>query len=156
MLRWKPYLWAAFFGLLIGFPASAPRACPLELMTTTVAVGGRELTVELAITPESRSCGLSHRSQLAEDRGMLFVFPTPQRLSFWMKDTPVALSIAFIDNAGRILSIQKMTPLKTTTSYQSPAPARYALEVTQGWFEKNSVGVDDLVEFSLPIMLNIR
>jgi hypothetical protein len=121
-----------------------------------VAVKGHDLTIELATTPEARSCGLSLRDSLPANRGMLFVYAEPEILTFWMKNTRMPLSIAFIDTAGRIVSIQKMNPLAITTIYASPVPALYALEVKQGWFEKNRIGVGDVVEFNLPITLNIR
>ncbi len=131
-------------------------ACPFELPTVQVVVKGHDLTIELATTPETRSCGLSLRDSLPENRGMLFVYAEPEILTFWMKNTRMPLSIAFIDAAGRIVSIQKMNPFPTTTVYASPVPALYALEVNQGWFEENGVGVGDVLEFNLPITLNIR
>ncbi len=103
-----------------------------------------------------RSCGLSHRTSLPANRGMLFVYAEPEILTFWMKDTHIPLSIAFIDADNRIVSIQKMNPYPITTVYASPIPALYALEVNQGWFEEKGIGVGDVVEFSLPFTLNIR
>ena len=87
---------------------------------------------------------------------MLFVYAEPEILTFWMKNTRMPLSIAFIDAAGRVVGIQKMNPFPTTTVYASSVPALYALEVNQGWFEENGVGVGDVVEFVLPITLDIR
>ena len=137
-------------------PANTLLACPLELPTVHVVVMGHDLTIELATTPEARSCGLSLRDSLPANRGMLFVYAEPEILTFWMKNTRMPLSIAFIDAAGRIVSIQKMNPFPTTTVYASPVPALYALEVNQGWFEENGVGVGDVVEFNLPITLDIQ
>ncbi len=87
---------------------------------------------------------------------MLFVYAEPEILTFWMKNTRMPLSIAFIAADGLIVSIQKMKPFPTTTVYASPAPALYALEVNQGWFEENGVGVGDVIELSLPVTLNIK
>ncbi len=136
--------------------ANTVLACPLELPTVQVVVKGHDLVIELATTPEARSCGLSLRDSLPTNRGMLFVYAEPEILTFWMKNTRMPLSIAFIDPAGRVVGIQKMNPFPTTTVYASPVPALYALEVNQGWFEKNGVGVGDVVEFNLPITLDIR
>ena len=147
---------AVLIGIIFTFPPNLARSCPFELPTVRVAVKGHELTIELATTPETRSCGLSLRDSLPANRGMLFVYAEPEILTFWMKNTRMPLSIAFIDTAGRIVSIQKMNPFPITTVYESPVPALYALEVNQGWFEKNGVGVGDAVEFSLPITLDIR
>jgi hypothetical protein len=87
---------------------------------------------------------------------MLFVYAEPDILTFWMKNTHIPLSIAFIAADGLIVSIQKMNPFPLTTVYASPVPALYALEVNQGWFDEKGIGVGDVVEFSLPITLDIR
>jgi uncharacterized membrane protein (UPF0127 family) len=147
---------AVLIGIIFTFFANPTWSCPFELPTLRVAVKGHDLTIELATTPETRSCGLSLRDCLPADRGMLFVYAEPEILAFWMKNTRMPLSIAFIDTAGRIVSIQKMNPFPITTVYESPVPALYALEVNQGWFEENGVGVGDVVELNLPITLNIQ
>jgi uncharacterized protein len=150
-------LWIAVLSGLIILSYTYPAwPCPFELPTVQVVVKGHELTIELATTPEARSCGLSLRDSLPENRGMLFVYAEPEILTFWMKNTRIPLSIAFIEAAGRIVSIQKMNPFPLTTVYASPVPALYALEVNQGWFEENGLGVGDVVEFNLPITLNIK
>ena len=156
MVRLTPHWFAILFGIIFVFPGGPARACPLELPTVKVVVKGHDLTLELATTPEARSCGLSLRDSLPENRGMLFVYAEPEVLTFWMKNTRMPLSIAFIDADGRIVGIQKMNPLPLTTVYASSVPALYALEVNQGWFEENGLGVGDVVEFNLPITLDIR
>ena len=156
MIRLKLSLIAVLIGIIFSFPGDSAWPCPLELPTVQVVVKGHDLTIELATTPEARSCGLSLRDSLPTNRGMLFVYAEPEILTFWMKNTRMPLSIAFIDAAGRIGSIQKMNPFPLTTVYASPVPALYALEVNQGWFEENGVGVGDVVEFNLPITLNIQ
>ena len=119
------------------------------LTTATIVVtdgeGARaELTVELARTPAERSRGLMLRESLGEDRGMLFVFAENTTGGFWMKDTSIALSIAFIAEDGTILGIQEMEPLSTEV-HGPPGPYRYALEVNQGWFQQNGFDVGDRV-----------
>ncbi len=101
--------------------------------------------VEIADTPEETLTGLMGRSALAEEAGMLFVFEQEQILAFWMKDTLIPLSIAYIDAEGRIVDIQDMQPLDET-SQPSAEPAQYALEVNQGFFEGRGVMVGDMVE----------
>jgi hypothetical protein len=155
-LVFKPLRIGVLIGLVLTFPTNPAWACPFELPEVRVVVKGHVLTIELATTPEARSCGLSLRDSLPANRGMLFVYAEPEILTFWMKNTRMPLSIAFIDTAGRIVSIQKMNPFPITTIYASPVPALYALEVNQGWFEENGVGVGDVVEFNLPITLNIK
>jgi uncharacterized protein len=131
-------------------------ACPLELPTATITVNGHSLIVELAATPAARTCGLSHREDLPQNRGMLFIFPSPGPETFWMKDTLIPLSIAFVDNAGQIMNIQDMIPMQTEELYSSQGPARYAIEVNQGWFERQGIAAGDQVVMQLPLVLDIK
>ncbi len=105
---------------------------------------GHLLEVELADSPALRSRGLMFRQDLAAEGGMLFLFPNDTQGGFWMQNTFVPLSIAFIDAAGVIVDIQEMEPL-TTNLHAPPVPYRWALEVNQGWFATNGVGVGDVV-----------
>jgi uncharacterized protein len=107
-----------------------------------------EVQVEIADEENEQKRGLMERTALAEDAGMLFVFPGERPLSFWMKDTLLPLSIAYIDGDGGIVDIQNMQPLDET-SHPSAAPAQYALEVNQGFFEERGVQVGD--ETDLPV-----
>jgi uncharacterized membrane protein (UPF0127 family) len=131
-------------------------ACPLELPTATLAINGHSLIVELAATPAARTCGLSHRENLPQNRGMLFIFPDSRPETFWMKDTLIPLSIAFVDDAGQIMNIQNMTPVQTDELYSSQGPARYAIEVNQGWFERQGIAAGDQVVMQLPLVLDIK
>jgi uncharacterized membrane protein (UPF0127 family) len=103
------------------------------------------VSVEIASTDAQRQQGLMGRTALAQDAGMLFVFDQEQQLSFWMKDTLIPLSIAFINGEGRIVDIQDMQPLDETP-HLSAEPASYALEVNQGFFAERGVAVGDRVE----------
>ena len=109
-------------------------------------VGGIEIEVELADDADERQQGLMFRESLEENRGMLFVYPEQRTLGFWMQNTLIPLDIAYIDREGRIVDIQQMEP-QTTETHNSAAPAMYALEMNQGWFEANGIRVGDLVEF---------
>jgi len=142
--------------LILFAPSIKPLACPLELPTTTISIKGYTLTAELATTPAARACGLSLRGELPKNHGMLFIYPDPRPLSFWMKDTTIPLSIAFLDDSGQIFSIQDMTPVQTDRIYHSSRPASYALEVNQGWFSRHRIEVGDAVELKLPAVLDIR
>ena len=73
-----------------------------------------------------------------------------------MKDTQIPLSIAFLDDSGRILSMQDMTPMQTVERYHSLQLVRYALEINQSWFADHGIGVGDIVEMKLPVMIEIR
>ena len=96
--------------------------------------------VEIADDAESQSQGLQHRHSMDANAGMLFVYDKPKRMSFWMKDTYIPLSIAFIDSDGKIVDIQYMEkPLDDKRSFVSKQPCLYALEVNHGWFAKNHI-----------------
>ncbi|MCX8116684.1 MAG: DUF192 domain-containing protein [Desulfobacterota bacterium] len=103
--------------------------------------------MEVARRPEERAKGLMGRRHLGEDEGMLFVFEEEGYHSFWMKNTLIPLSIAFIDKDGRVVKIADMEPL-TLTSHTPPKPILYALEMNRGWFKKRGVRVGDVVRFS--------
>lgn len=96
------------------------------------------LDVELAITPESRARGLMHRDSLPENQGMLFVFEESSPRSFWMKNTVIPLSIAYIREDWVILEIYAMEP-ESLEPVRSRNPARYALEVNEGFFEEHGI-----------------
>ncbi|MDR2068621.1 MAG: DUF192 domain-containing protein [Spirochaetaceae bacterium] len=105
--------------------------------------GGRiRIQAEIARTEAERARGLMHRTALPDGEGMLFVFERDQILSFWMKDTLIPLSIAFISYDGRILEIYDMQP-RDLRSVHSVRSVRYALEVPQGWFERTGIKVGD-------------
>jgi len=152
----KRYLIAVLCGFIFLSFAFPGWPCPFELPTVRASIKGNELTVELATTPETQSCGLSNRTSLPTNQGMLFVYAEPEILTFWMKDTHIPLSIAFIDVDRRIVSIQKMNPFPITKIYESPVSALYALEVNQGWFEENGVQTGDVLKLDLPAALDIR
>lgn len=128
----------------------------MTLPTIETPVGDAQLTLEIAATPEARKCGLSRRNSLPQNHGMLFVVPKPVILDFWMVDTMLPLSIAFLNEDGRILSIDAMSPDQPRKHYRSPAPARYAMEVNKGWFAQHNIKVGDEVNIELPVMFLIR
>ncbi len=107
---------------------------PLQILK----FGEIELEVEIADSEGERRAGLSYRTELAENRGMLFIYPDSRIRYFTSRNTLIPLSIAFIDKNGIILEIQKMEPLHKQL-YQSGSEARYALEVNQGWFETQDI-----------------
>jgi len=106
-----------------------------------------EVSVEVAKTPEERQKGLMNRKHLGRDEGMLFIFDSEAYHGFWMKNTLIPLSIAFIDRSGKIVAITDMKPL-TLDSHDPPQPILYALEMNQGWFSSHDIKVGDTVRFS--------
>jgi uncharacterized protein len=123
--------------------SSGPSSLPI---VTIDASGGEkvEVRVEIADGIFEQQRGLMYRHSLGENRGMLFVYRREQRLSFWMKNTTIPLSIAYIDSKGRITDILDMKPLDDKPPhYVSSEPVQYALEVNQGFFEEHGVEVGD-------------
>jgi uncharacterized membrane protein (UPF0127 family) len=108
------------------------------LPEVTLSINGHKLAAEVAANDSSRMTGLMHRRMMPEDRGMLFIFAYAQTQSFWMKNTYIPLSIAYADEQGVIVHITDMKPL-TTDSHPSIKPAKYALEMNQGWFAKRGI-----------------
>lgn len=119
--------------------AALSGACAAENDTRhTLRIGPHAFEVEIAATPEQRQRGLMGRDRLPDNGGMLFVFESPGRHCFWMRDTPLPLSIAFIDDAGRIVGLADMQA--HTDTLHCPATAvRYALEIAQGGFVRRRI-----------------
>ena len=108
-------------------------------------VGNAELKVKLAYTGQQQARGLMNITSLPDNEGMLFCYPEEKHLSFWMKKTPLPLSIAFIDANKRIIQIEKLQP-HDEAGVKTKAPAKWALEVNQDWFDNNNIKVGDLVD----------
>ena len=104
----------------------------------TLYIANHRIRVEIASTPQSREYGLMQRDQLCDDCGMLFVFEKADKYSFWMKDTLIPLSIAFIAADGNIINIDEMLP-NTTDSHNPKSNALYALEMNKGWFAREGI-----------------
>jgi uncharacterized membrane protein (UPF0127 family) len=116
----------------------AAAALPLTVLgaglpALTLTIGDHKPIVEVADTPEQRETGLMNRFSLQPDHGMLFVFDRPQPMAFWMKNTYIPLSVAFVDAKGTILNIEDMRP-KDETTHWARGNALYAIEMKQGWF----------------------
>jgi uncharacterized membrane protein (UPF0127 family) len=97
-----------------------------------------DLLVEIADTPEERSRGLMFRESLPENQGMLFIFEQDGQHNFYMRDTLIPLSIAFIEADGIVVEIEDMEP-QTEDLHSAPEPFRYAVEANQGWFDRNGI-----------------
>jgi len=109
-----------------------------------IIVKDRTITVEIADTSEKRMTGLMYRKSLKKNEGMLFIFSDEEIRSFWMKNTLIPLSIAFIKGDGIIVHIEDMEP-QTETTHSSKYPVKYALEVNKGWFKENNITVGDKI-----------
>ena len=116
-----------------------------ESSVLKLSAGGHIINTEVAATLEERDLGLMNRRSLPDNRGMLFVFPEARRHCMWMMHTRIPLSVAFIDDAGRIINIEDMQP--DTSDYHCAAkPVRYALEMERGWFKKRGIGAGSRIE----------
>jgi uncharacterized membrane protein (UPF0127 family) len=109
-----------------------------DLPEIALSVNGHKLTAEVASTEPTRSQGLMHRRILPENRGMLFVFTDVSRHAMWMMNTHIPLSVAFLDERGVIINIANMKP-HTQDTHPAAQPAKYALEMNRGWFDKRGI-----------------
>jgi len=112
---------------------------PQNLPAITLQAGIHNIRAAVARTPEQRQTGLMYRREMAQHEGMLFVFDTAAPQCFWMKDTLLPLSIAFLADDGTVVNIDEMRP-QTLDSHCSAKPVRYVLEMNQGWFAKRGIG----------------
>jgi len=120
----------------------APQSLALPGDIVELKMKDRTIRAEVASDYATQTVGLMERKSLCENCGMLFVYAAPEQLSFWMKNTYIPLSIAFLDDDGKILQIEDMQP-KVELRTLSNTKVRYALEVNQGWFQRNGIGVGD-------------
>ncbi|MFN2348674.1 MAG: DUF192 domain-containing protein [Thioalkalivibrio sp.] len=114
------------------------------LAVVELRIGSQTLKAELADSESTRQLGLMYRESLPKDHGMLFVWPEPARYAMWMHNTPLPLSVAFIDADGRIVNIARMEP-HTTKIHEASEDVIYALEMKQGWFQRRGIGAGDRV-----------
>ena len=116
-----------------------PTEAQPKLPTTTLKIGSATVTAEIAADDNSRIMGLMFRKGLDKDHGMLFVMPRVGPVGFWMKNTFIPLSIAFIDAHGRIMEIHDLEPFNEKTVRSQFSNIAYALEMSRGWFSDNAV-----------------
>jgi uncharacterized membrane protein (UPF0127 family) len=116
-------------GALLAGAVLAEDTLPTVALTTGLYV----IQAEVANTPATRTRGLMYRKSMPANHGMLFVFPDRERQCFWMKNTLIPLSIAFLDERGAIVNIADMQP-QSEDQHCSARPVKYALEMNQGWF----------------------
>jgi uncharacterized membrane protein (UPF0127 family) len=109
-----------------------------KLPVVVLTAGMHRVEAEVADTMLQQMIGLMQRRTMAQHEGMLFVYEEAQKHCFWMRNTPLPLSIAFIDDAGRIVNIEDMQP-QTDESHCAAKPVRFALEMNQGWFAKRGL-----------------
>jgi uncharacterized membrane protein (UPF0127 family) len=135
-------VWRAFIAVLLlgALHAQAQSGAgePQRLSAVQLRAGMHLIQAEVAQTDEQRAIGLMHRQSMPVNAGMLFAFEAPAKQCFWMRNTLLPLSIAFIADDGSIVNIAEMQPM-TETSHCSAKPVRFALEMNQGWFAKRGI-----------------
>ena len=124
--------------LAIANLGQAQNAPQLDLPRTKITAGMYLIDAQVAAMPEQRSTGLMFRTQMPQSEGMLFVFERPGEQCFWMKNTLLPLTAAFVADDGTIINLADMKP-QTTESHCSLQPVRYVLEMNQGWFGKKGI-----------------
>jgi uncharacterized protein len=130
----------ALSALLVFFslPPLAQEAPQLNLPLVQLQAGMHNIRAQVAATVDQRATGLMHRREMPQHEGMLFIFEQPSVQCFWMKNTLLPLSIAFLADDGTVVNIEEMKP-QTLDSHCSTNPVRYVLEMNQGWFAKRGV-----------------
>lgn len=129
---------AALAGLVFAASASAQTGPQPRLKTVALTAGMHVIQAELAVTPEQQQIGMMFRTSMGPNEAMLFVEETPGVRCFWMRNTLVPLSIAFIADDGTVVNIADMKP-QSDASHCSAKPVRYALEMNVGWFAKRGI-----------------
>jgi uncharacterized membrane protein (UPF0127 family) len=134
--RWRP---AAMLALGLACSTVAwPQGQPQDLPATTLHVGMHNIRAQLATTPQQRQIGLMFRQSMPNHEGMLFVFDEAATQCFWMRNTLIPLTAAFIADDGAVVNMADMKP-QSDQSHCSAKPVRYVLEMNQGWFAKRGV-----------------
>ena len=129
--------WAWIFGWLCSL-AWAEGAPQLQLPRIQLQAGMHPIQVQVAATPDQRAIGLMHRAEMPQGEGMLFAFEQATQQCFWMKNTLLPLTAAFIADDGTIVNLADMKP-QTTDAHCSDQPVRWVLEMNQGWFAKRGI-----------------
>lgn len=135
---WAGMLLALFLGLTPR-PSPAQGVAQRDLPRATLNAGMYLIQVQVASTPEQRAIGLMYRKEMRANEGMLFIFDRSQMQCFWMQNTYIPLTAAFIADDGTIVNTVDMQP-RTTNSHCSNRPVRYVLEVHQGWLAEHGYG----------------
>ncbi|MGL4409655.1 MAG: DUF192 domain-containing protein [Zoogloea sp.] len=127
-----------------GLWGCAPAWAQQPLPRVELGAGMFRIEAEVAATLEHRMLGLMQRESMPPQHGMLFLFPEAQRHCMWMKNTLLPLSVAFLDEQGRIINVEEMKP-QTEDNHCAAKPARFALEMNQGWFKSKGLGAGTLI-----------
>jgi uncharacterized membrane protein (UPF0127 family) len=131
-LKWA---WLSVWFCSLAWAQGSPQ---LQLPRIQLQAGMHQIQAQVAATPEQQATGLMFRTDMPAHEGMLFVFPTASQQCFWMKNTLIPLTAAFVADDGTIVNLEDMQP-QTTQSHCSSKPVRFVLEMNQGWFVKKGL-----------------
>ena len=124
--------------LLVSLASRGQDAPQINLERVKLTSGMHRIDAQISATPEQRQTGLMFRKEMPQHEGMIFVFDQPAKQCFWMKNTLIPLSAAFVSDDGTIVNIEEMKPLALDT-HCSALPVRYVLEMNKGWFSKKGI-----------------
>ena len=131
-LKWA---WLSVWFCSLAWAQGSPQ---LQLPRIQLQAGMHQIQAQVAATPDQRSVGLMHRAEMPQSEGMLFAFEQATQQCFWMKNTLLPLTAAFIADDGTIVNLADMKP-QTTDAHCSMQPVRWVLEMNQGWFAKRGI-----------------
>jgi hypothetical protein len=137
-------LWASLVATTL-LLASIPATAQLKFQIIPLTAGMHVIQAEVAASEAERQQGLMFREKMRPNEGMVFLFGAPAGVCMWMKNTLLPLSVAFIDENGKIVNIEDMKP-QTTDSHCAKKPVRYALEMNQGWFKRKNIKPGSMIE----------
>jgi len=144
-----PAPWRTLCALAVLVSMSGCR--PDEPQRLAIRIAGVPARVEIAADPQSRGQGLMERAELGPDEGMLLVFPRERPIRLWMLNTHIPLDAGFFDGQGVLVGKAAMRPDGGKEIHSSPRPARYALEMNLGWFERHGIAPGSRLELPYPI-----
>ena len=131
----RKWAWLSVWFCSLAWAQGSPQ---LQLPRIQLQAGMHQIQAQVAATPDQRSVGLMHRAEMPQSEGMLFAFEQATQQCFWMKNTLLPLTAAFIANDGTIVNLADMKP-QTTDAHCSEQPVRWVLEMNQGWFAKRGI-----------------
>jgi uncharacterized membrane protein (UPF0127 family) len=131
----RPFLAPLVLALAPALLPAVAQEPQLNLPRVKLAAGMHQINAQVAQSPDQRTIGLMHRREMPQHEGMLFVFEQPSVQCFWMKNTLLPLTAAFVADDGTVVNLADMQP-QTTDSHCSARPVRYVLEMNRGWFAK--------------------
>ena len=135
----SPLAATLLLALCVGTSAASAQEGPqLNLQRVELTAGMHRIDAQVAATPQQRQIGLMHRKEMPQQEGMLFVFEQPATQCFWMRNTLLPLTAAFVEDDGTVVNLADMKP-QTEDSHCSAKPVRYVLEMNQGWFAKRGI-----------------